>query len=931
MSQEKIDHLIINSPYAEPQWHWEQDPNTLLFDKKEGRRRAGFVKADPQTQAKNQMGVFVPIPLVEEIRPRIKKWRSEGYPGVTGTTKRLLEHWHDPTQRRDDRRLFFCQLEAMETLIWLAEAPEADRVGITVPSDGGVFKRLCSKMATGSGKTTVMAMLIAWHTLNKAADPANAQYAKNFLLVAPGLTIKRRLQVLIPSNPGNFYDEFNIVPAGLREKLNQAKVLIINWHILAWETEQDLAKKKSVDKRGPMSDTAYARSVLRELGNAQNLVVINDEAHHAWRVSGDVSAAKDELEEATVWVGGLDRIHAARGILTAYDFSATPFVSTGHRGTEERLFDWIVSDFGLNDAIESGLVKTPRIVVRTDGPMTQDYKPQLYHIYPHVREDLNRREPEQTPLPQLVNNAYTLLGKDWLEAAKRWREAGFATPPVMITVANRTETAARVKFAFDHNKFHIDELCAPDVTVHLDSKVLEMTDEEEIAAPTESVVESENDDAETTDEPTRKLSKKEQAALLRETVDTVGKVGKPGEKIQNVISVGMLSEGWDAKTVTHIMGLRAFSSQLLCEQVVGRGLRRTSYEVDKETGLFQAEYVNIFGVPFAFMPHEETEGTTPKPPEPKFPVEPDPKKKQFEITWPQVIRVEHIYKPQLSLDLANVKPLYLDAWQTNTLAEIAPVVDGQPDITKLSKIDLESLGREHRTQKIVFETARDVFDQMRPTWSGNKDLLLAQIIRLVEKFITSNKIHITPPLFAQDDLTRRIVITLNMNKVVQHIWEALRFENTQELVPVFDSEHPIRATGDMLTWWTSRLRIPGMKSHVNVTVFDSTWEASESNEFDRNENVVAWVKNDHLGFAIHYTYQGVVHTYYPDFLLRLKTGDMLVLETKGRDDQQNQTKRKFLDEWVRAVNSDGRFGKWKWAVSKNPADITGVLAKAMEQ
>jgi type III restriction enzyme len=930
MSQEKIDHLIINSPYQEPQWHWQQDPNTLLFDKVEGRRKAGFVRADPQAKSPNHPGIFVPIPLVEEIRPRVKKWREENYPGVTGTTERLLKHWRDINERREDRRFFFCQLEAMETLIWLTEAPENDRVGITVPSDGGEFTRLCSKMATGSGKTIVMAMLIAWHTLNKVADPSNLRYSKNFFLVAPGLTIKRRLQVLIPSVPGNYYDEFGIMPSGLREKLNQAKVLIHNWHVLAWETDADLAKKKSVDKRGAMSDTAYARSVLRELGNAQNIVVINDEAHHAWRVppgAQSVSAAKEEIEQATIWIGGLDRLHRARGILTAYDFSATPFASIGHRGSEETLYDWIVSDFGLNDAIESGLVKTPRIVVRTDGPLTPDLKPQLYHIYPHVKEDLNRRVPEATPLPDLVANAYALLGKDWLEAAKRWQTEGLPTPPVMITVANRTETAARVKHAFDHNRFHIDELCAPELTVHIDSKVLAMAEAEETDAPVEQTPDV-DEETETDDEPKRKLSKKEEAALLRETVDTVGKVGKPGEKIQNVISVGMLSEGWDAKTVTHIMGLRAFSSQLLCEQVVGRGLRRTSYDIG-ENGLFSPEYVNIFGVPFTFMPHEETEGTLPKPPEPKFPVEPDAKKKQFEITWPQVIRVEHVYKPQLSLDLANCKPLYLDAWHTNTLAEIAPVVDGQPDITKLTKIDLEELGRRYRTQKIVFETARDVYEQMQPTWSGNKDLLLSQIIRLVEKFITSNKIHITPPMFTQDELTRRIIVTLNMGKVVQHIWEAVRFENTQTLVPVFHTERPIRSTRDMQTWWTSRVRVPGMKSHINVTVYDSTWEASESNEFDRNENVVAWVKNDHLGFVIHYTYQGIVHTYYPDFLIRLKTGEMLVLETKGKDDQQNQTKRKFLDEWVQAVNTDGRFGKWKWAVSKSPADVREILERAV--
>ncbi len=933
MSQEKIDHLIINSPYEEPKYYWKRDPNTLLFDKIDGRRPAGYVVATPGATSINDAGTFVPIPLVESIRPRVKAWRENAenpYAGTTGTTKRLLEHWHDPSQRRDDRRLFFCQLEAIETLIWLTEAPPADLVGVDIQGDGGPFNRLCAKMATGSGKTTVMGMLVAWHVLNKVADPANARYAKHFLAVAPGLTIKRRLQVLQPSHPANIYDEFGLVPPGLRDKLNQAKVLIHNWHALQWETETDLAKKRSVDKRGPMSDNAYAREALAELGNAQNIVVINDEAHHAWRIppgAHSIAASKEEIEQATIWVGGLDRIHAARGILTAYDFSATPFASIGKKGSAEALYDWIISDFGLNDAIESGLVKTPRVVIRDDGKLTAEYKSRFYHLYPHVREDLNRKEPEQTPLPDLIVNAYALLGKDWAQALYDWRKEGLPTPPVMITVANRTETAARIKYAFDHNKFRTDELCAPKLTVHIDSQVLAMAEAEEDQERGADLT-GLQDLTGLDEEPARRLTKKEQAAQLRDIVDTVGKAGKPGEKVQNVISVGMLSEGWDAKTVTHIMGLRAFNSQLLCEQVVGRGLRRTTYEVNKETGLFEPEYVNIFGVPFTFMPHEETDDIAPKPPTPKFPVEPDPKKKQYELSWPNIIRVEHVYKPQLSLDLAQVPALYLDAWQTSTLAELAPVVDGQPNVAHISQIDLEELGRRYRTQRIIFETARDLYDQMKPTWKGNKELLLAQLIRLVEMFITSNKIRIEPPLFNTEDLRRRIVITLNMGKVVQHIWEAIRFENTQTVVPVFDTDHPVRCTGDMQTWWTSRPRFPNTHSHVNVTVFDSTWEFGEAGELDRNEHVAAWVKNDHLGFVIHYTYQGVIHTFYPDFIVRLANGEILVLETKGKDDQQNRSKREFLDEWSRAVNAHSGFGIWKWAVSKNPADLKGILQEA---
>lgn len=494
----------------------------------------------------------------------------------------------------------------------------------------------------------------------------------------------------------------------------------------------------------------------------------------------------------------------------------------------------------------------------------------------------------------------------------------------MISVANRTETAARIKYAFDHKKIRIDELCLPEKTIHIDSKVLDEAESQEEPLPIEMGEEDEEDL-----EPVRRLSKKELAELLRQTVDTVGQLGKPGEQIQKVISVGMLSEGWDAKTVTHIMGLRAFSSQLLCEQVVGRGLRRTSYEV-KPDGLFEPEYVNIFGIPFTFLPHETQDGPPPPPP-PKTRIEPLRDKQRFEISWPNIIRIDHAYRPVLKLEMGKVKSLELDAYDTIQLVELAPIIEGKPDVTKISQINLEDLARKFRKQKIVFETARDIFDQMKPIWRGQKENLLAQLVQLVEKFIDSDKIQILPPLFYQNDTNRRILITLNMNKVVQHIWEAIRFENTESIVPVFDSDHPIRSTGDMRTWFTGKPCQPIKNSHINFCVFDSTWEATEAFALDHHPDVEAWVKNDHLGFEILYLFKGVVLKYRPDFIIRLKDGSYLVLETKGQDSQQDKTKREFLDEWVRAVNAQAGFGKWKWVVSKHPGDVGGLIKEAMKQ
>ena len=425
---------------------------------------------------------------------------------------------------------------------------------------------------------------------------------------------------------------------------------------------------------------------------------------------------------------------------------------------------------------------------------------------------------------------------------------------------------------------------------------------------------------------TRRMNATQRAEHLRRMVDTVGKAGQPGERIQNVISVGMLSEGWDAKTVTHIMGLRAFSSQLLCEQVVGRGLRRTSYDIVAD-GMFTPEYVNIFGVPFTFLPHESDDEVGPRPEKEKTEIKPVPDKAGHEIRFPNIIRVEHVLRPKLVLDPEKTRPLVLNASETAQIAELARIVDGQPDVSQISSIDLENLAKEYRTQRFIFETARDVFDQMNESWTGSSQVLIGQLVHLVEQYITSDAIHITPPLFYQDELRRRLTITLNMTKVVQHIWEAIQFENTERLEPVFDPERPIKATGDMTPWFTSKPCGQTNRSHINLCVYDSSWEASDAYELARNDAVESWVKNDHLGFEVLYVHRGVVRKYRPDFIVRLKSGEMMVLETKGQQDEQTNAKRRALELWVKAVNQHGGFGKWSAPMATSPGEIKGILAR----
>lgn len=571
----KPKSLIICSPFERPTHHWKRVGNEQL-ELAEGRRPASYEVFD----TRNNTIRTVELELVNRIRERVDEWRDAGYPGVTAVTRALLEHWRDPEANRP-YPFYFCQLEAIETLIWHVEAPAEFKQGIFAPGDGGPFERLCNKMATGSGKTTVMAMIITWQVLNALTYPKrNKDFSRAIFIVAPGLTVKERLQVLHPGHPENYYDAFLLCPnEAMRQKLNQVELLIENWHSLMPLKDQD----RSVVKKGAESDEAYVRRVLRKLAGYKDIVVINDEAHHAYRTRAEIKISKREaeelgidLEEATRWIEGLDRIHKMRRINRCFDLTATPFAPTGKTSKETDVFPWVVSDFGLYDAIEAGLVKTPRIVIRTNAlPNAQTYRPKLYHLYrePDVKDDLNRRgaEPHE-PLPQLVQDAYTLLGADWRETLRTWRDTGHTFPPVMLTVCNRTETAARIEYYFRNGDAHWPELKAPERTLRVDSKVLAKAEIGESTGSDKayeqhlkSIVEAANI-PETRKEMLRAMKKEE---LLRAIVDNVGKRGTAGQDLQNVISVAMLSEGWDAKNVTQIMGLRAFTSQLLCEQVIG--------------------------------------------------------------------------------------------------------------------------------------------------------------------------------------------------------------------------------------------------------------------------------------------------------------------------------------------------------------------------
>lgn len=902
MSQKGIDQLIINSPYEEPKEHWLYIRETQEFEKRPDRRESGYLRATARAQyGHDDPGEFVPIELVNQIRPRVKAW-GENHPNITGVTRKLLEFWNDETQRQPSKRLFWCQIEAVETAIWLTEASPAEKQGIDIPHNGGGWERQCLKLATGTGKTVVMAMLIAWQALNKIANPKDPRFSKNILVIAPGLTVKDRLQVLLPESEDNFYQAFVLVDSSMWQELLDAKIIVTNWHTL---TPLDENSGPKVVKKGLESNEAFVRRVLSDLGNATNIMVINDEAHHCHRPSGDEE--ESEKEKATIWISGIDRIHSARGVLKAYDLTATPFKPTGHNIHGEQLFTWIVNDFGLNDAIESGLVKTPKVAVRDDSNIGPDLKSKLFHIYPEVKEDLNRRAEQHEGLPDLVRNAVNILGGDWLKEKEKWENQNppRKTPPVMIMICNRTETAARLEYSLTNGYFAVEELGEKDKFIRIDQEALDKI---------------ESDEEEKLDK-----TKKELVQMVRDKFNTVGKEKKPGENIQCVIGVNMLSEGWDAKTVTHILGLRAFTSQLLCEQVIGRGLRRISYDINEKNGFYEPEYVTVFGIPFTFLPIEEKEGP-PREEKPKTKIGSIPERKDKEIKWPHVLRVNYKLNYFLDLDWNKLEKLILSPDDAPTIVEVAPVIDGKPKYDQISELDLNKLAEEYRLQKQKLQAAARLHEYFGKNWEGDPGSHISQLMQIIEQFLKSDKLEIKIPLFHGTEQLRNIVIALNLQKIINHIGHFIRISSKESPSIILDPVRPVRSTATALTWYTSKPTMPAQKSQISHIVIDSGWE-KVGFEFERNRipGIVSWVKNDHLGFEIFYLWQGQTHTYYPDYIIKFIDNRHLILEIKGQITEQDKAKWQAAKEWVQAVNSNGNFGTWEFKVLDDPKYLFDVV------
>lgn len=965
----EVPNPIICGPYDEPSRHWhivEGEP----LDERAGRRDSVYFyrppKATPTAQT-GEAGTPIRLELVNELRGRVKRWREAGYPGVTRTTLDLLRWWN-----RDGRfaRFFFAQLEAAETVIFLTEARQDFRQGIQVPRDDpsperlaegySGFTRYAAKMATGTGKTTVMGMLAAWSILNKRANRQDARFSEVVLVVCPNVTIRDRLQELHPERgDASIYRTRDIVSEALMPQLRQGSVIVTNWHGFK---PKNLSGTNRVDRRGLESDTAVVARVLGK-GGKRNVLVLNDEAHHAYRVipeEGDTMQASlldDEddpegwREEATIWIDGLDRIQRIRGINLCIDLSATPYYLDRVGQDANTPFPWVVSDFSLVDAIESGLVKIPQLAVRdTTGAPQAAY----FNIWKWILPQLTASErggrravPKPEAILKFAHTPIAILAGQYRDVFEQWQKDGAATPPVFIIVCKNTRlsqvifewitgqpVAAGIPPA-DLPLFRNDSSATN--TIRVDSKVIEETDQEG--------------------------GKDENRRWMRFTLDTVGKTEwsvdnqgsviypdgfeelakkldrpkhPPGRDVRCIISVGMLTEGWDCRTVTHILGLRPFESQLLCEQVVGRGLRRSSYEVGDD-GLMTEEVSEVLGVPFEIVPFKKTgsRGTAPKTPRHVRAME---DRAQYEIRFPRVdgytsaprarITVNWEQLPVAHLQPGTIPPEY-------QMKALLPNNVGRQTLSgpgRISQADLDGWRRDHRIQRLEFELAAALTRDLAAAGRVPAHALFAQLQPIVSQFLR-DKVRAEGGSNVKD-----IFLSPYYGWAIERLAEAIRPDDSEAPeIPRYESHRGPGSSGDVDYWTTkpeSRLRV-AERTHINFVVADTDrWEEQAAYYLDNHENVDAFVKNAGLGFAVPYLHNGEQHDFEVDYLVRLRVGDRIVghllLEPKGHDPRA-EIKAAAANRWCDAVTAEGSYGPWTFAMvresmAKVPAAVSDAAA-----
>ena len=644
MTNPFFEHPILNSPYACPVRHWELDadgqPTQQVIDT---RRRADFITPIPKPKkrkgAANQPTLaydevqelatkdqrYDITATINEVRGQVGRWRAIPNPSdwqVTPETARLLQYWRH--HKFSSVRPFFCQVEAVETAIWLTEVASHSKTGkslldylegASTDANPGLL-RMALKLATGAGKTTVMAMLIAWQTINAARSPGSKRFTRGFLVVAPGLTIKDRLRVLQPNDPDSYYASRELVPGDMLADVNKAKIVITNYHAFKLRERIDVSK----GTRGALegwrgeqlltleSEGQMLQRVIPDLMGMKNILVLNDEAHHCYREKpkdaddeeklkgDDKKEAEKNSKAARLWISGLEAVSRTLGLNRVIDLSATPFFLSGSGYVEGTLFPWTMSDFSLMDAIECGIVKLPRVPVADNIPGTE--MPMFRNLWEHIGSKMPKKGRgkgktlDPLSLPTQLQTALEALYGHYKKTYELWEEAGIRVPPCFIVVCNNTSTS---KLVYDYiSGFFRENDDGSSKLVEGRLPLFRNFDEHGLpfARPNTLLIDSEQlESGEALDDNFRNMAGDEierfrreilerggkvadelqggkeldDATLLREVMNTVGKYGQLGGAIRCVVSVSMLTEGWDANTVTHVLGVRAFKTQLLCE------------------------------------------------------------------------------------------------------------------------------------------------------------------------------------------------------------------------------------------------------------------------------------------------------------------------------------------------------------------------------
>ncbi len=1031
----------MNNPYEEPKWHYDTTLEGNLDYSKilEGRRpyaanltvmpntsSAKFLLSaeDFQTEDKN-------AEFINTLRKVVKEWREQEYPKVTRTTRDLLTYWFLNSEREFNKSLFFCQREAIETAIYLNEiAPRDPNLGRSILQEldmrratvsdryEDVLPRTAFKMATGTGKTVVMAMLILYHYINKKENPQDTRFADHFLIVAPGITIRDRLGVLYIDQSGkssyeklDYYHQRELIPEKYERLLGglNSVITITNYH--QFEPKVYTGKKSSpfdgklkyengmmVKQNDKEEFTSVLSRLLGKNMKGKRIVVINDEAHHCYLPKASNSKKKSEEEQETaeenkkamVWYEGLRQMkRLGYKVQEVYDLSATPYYLKGSGYTPYSLFPWVVSDFGLVDAIESGLVKIPFLPAMDSSHDLEE--PVLRNIYQHIRQELPKKgqrkakkeakeKGEKRPigekapnLPSLLNLALEQFVEDYKNYDKGIRQNNesarnlFTAPPVFIVVCNNT-TVSKEVFKYMAGYETVD---SEGNTIYVDGHFdifsnyrngIPVKRQPSLLIDSIAIDEANsivNDEFKKVFSNEIELFKREYAILhgsgsadslsdgdiLREVVNTVGKQGKLGQNIRLVVSVSMLTEGWDANTVTHICGVRAFGSQLLCEQVAGRALRRQNYnlvpydkeghEIDEKNikrykkeniiWKFPPEYAHIIGVPFKTF--KGGGAGTPPPQKPKTIIQALKEREKLEIQFPNIVgyRSENVMG-RIIADYTEEPKFKLNFTQI-------------PEETILSTPigeDLKVLKKDYRelrdAQVIYVLTQRLIQQYYTDHEKGREFQLFGQLKRIVEKWYNS-QVEIIGGDGSKE--IRRLVIFWNQKETATSIYEGIRRANTdnEQIKAILNYYNPTGST-KYVFGTTSKEVYPTRKSHVNYVVADTdSWEQIAAKTLEELPEVKSYVKNHFLDFKIPYLVGAIEHMYVPDFIAVVKTGSgkevNLIIEISGLSNDRlghKDFKRKYTkDFWLPAANNLEIYGIWDFVEVSDIDNIKAIL------